>query len=288
MQQGLVKCVERAARFIASELSQERVPDLDAIAGASGVSKFHFHRVYRLVTGETCHQTITRLRLAQGASALQDGSVSVTEAAMMAGYASSQAFAKAMKRELKTTASALKADPERLSSAVALLSVPGGEQGGVAVTLCAVDGFKVRVIETSGLYLELVGTYGLLFELAGGPDNVRAVLGRPHQDMEEYLASDFAFDCLLQPGDEAFTDHARVQEGEVSGGHYASTRHVGPDSELPETLDRLYTQILMQEGVMFADAPCLMHYIDDPEEVAEDKLRTDVYVEIIPAGESAL
>ncbi|WP_293450939.1 AraC family transcriptional regulator [Planktotalea sp.] len=38
--------------------------DLDTLADVAAMSRFHWHRVYRAVMGETVAQTVKRLRLA--------------------------------------------------------------------------------------------------------------------------------------------------------------------------------------------------------------------------------
>ena len=39
------------------------LPDLDTLAAIAHYSPFHFHRVYRAMTGETVGRTVQRLRL---------------------------------------------------------------------------------------------------------------------------------------------------------------------------------------------------------------------------------
>ncbi|MEL7449933.1 MAG: helix-turn-helix transcriptional regulator, partial [Pseudomonadota bacterium] len=121
--------IEKAVSFIADEVGDGEEPELDAIADAAGLSKFHFHRLYKLATGETCRDTIIRFRLARATQILRDPQITVTEAAFSVGYASSQAFAKAMKRLLDTSASSLRSDGERLDAAIESLAVPQTADG---------------------------------------------------------------------------------------------------------------------------------------------------------------
>nr|WP_217497718.1 AraC family transcriptional regulator [Lysobacter enzymogenes] len=64
----------------------EEPPELGRLAEAAAFSPFHFHRVYRAMTGETTGQTVARLRLLQGLRVLADGGRSVTDAALAVGY----------------------------------------------------------------------------------------------------------------------------------------------------------------------------------------------------------
>jgi AraC family transcriptional regulator of adaptative response/methylated-DNA-[protein]-cysteine methyltransferase len=80
--------VARACRLIEQSLEE---PDLDQLAQASGMSRFHFHRVFKAHTGITpkAYAAAHRARLVRGG--LQDGA-SVTEAIFDAGFGSSGRF----------------------------------------------------------------------------------------------------------------------------------------------------------------------------------------------------
>jgi AraC family transcriptional regulator of adaptative response/methylated-DNA-[protein]-cysteine methyltransferase len=80
--------VARACRMIESA---EEPPALAALAAASGLSPFHFHRIFKTVTGVTPKAYAAAHRDARVKAALRD-SASVTEAIYDAGYNSSARF----------------------------------------------------------------------------------------------------------------------------------------------------------------------------------------------------
>ena len=199
-----IRSIERAVEFIRTELINDRIPNLENVANAAGVSKFHFHRIYKLITGETCAQTITRLRLAKAAAELQQANSSITQAAFAAGYGSGQAFAKAIKRELSTSASNIRSDPERLSKTIRTLIKPDLSNSGqtppfAQIEIASLDPLEVLIIRSEDVYPDLVETYNSLFEMVGGPENVKAVLGLPHRDIETSEDGGFVFDSVLAP-----------------------------------------------------------------------------------------
>lgn len=114
---GHVDRISRAEALVAGRLHEDKTLTLDEPAAAAAISKFHFHRVFRLLTGETCAGRALRLQLAAAAQALAQPDTRITEAALPTGHLSSQAFAKALKDELTVPAQALRADPERLAGA---------------------------------------------------------------------------------------------------------------------------------------------------------------------------
>ena len=89
---------QRIARVIAAILADPGAPHtVDSLAAVACLSQFHFHRIYRALTGESVAETLQRLRLAQAAHRLTNTVDSVTEIALDVGYESPQAFARAFR-----------------------------------------------------------------------------------------------------------------------------------------------------------------------------------------------
>lgn len=192
--------IENAIAFISESLSNDQQPSLASISAAAGLSKYHFHRVYKLVTGETLQQTISRIKLSKATSNLANDSLSITEAAMNAGFESSQSLAKALKREFSVTATQLKSDPEQLSETLAFLSLPDPEkqaQGLVSLEFTSLEPFEYIAVPTEGSYPELNSIYHYLFNAVGDPMKVKAILGLPDCNAGALDAEGAIFDCGL-------------------------------------------------------------------------------------------
>ena len=80
--------VERACRLIDAS---EEAPDLDTLAQACGMSRFHFHRIFKTHTGITPKAYAAARRAARLAQQLPDAA-SVTDAIYAAGFGSSGRF----------------------------------------------------------------------------------------------------------------------------------------------------------------------------------------------------
>ena len=80
--------VAQACRLIETS---EQAPDLDSLARASGMSRFHFHRVFKHHTGVTPKAYATAWRAGKLVQQLGEGA-SVTDALYEAGYGSSGRF----------------------------------------------------------------------------------------------------------------------------------------------------------------------------------------------------
>ncbi|WP_434361226.1 AraC family transcriptional regulator [Parasalinivibrio latis] len=78
------------------------------IATQANLSPYHFHRIFKAVTGETLADYVRRLRLENAADDLFKKQCSVTDAALTYGFSSSQALAKAFQQHFGLTPSDFK------------------------------------------------------------------------------------------------------------------------------------------------------------------------------------
>jgi AraC family transcriptional regulator len=76
---------------------------LDTLAAQGGWSRFHFHRAFRAVTGETPRQYTSRLRLERAATRLLTGTEPIVAIATRVGFASHEVFTRAFRRHFTCT-----------------------------------------------------------------------------------------------------------------------------------------------------------------------------------------
>lgn len=254
----------------------ERLPDLAELADIAALSPFHFHRIYRIMTGETPAETLRRVRLARTVPALQDEAVTVTQAAGASGYASSQSFARAMKSATGSTSTQLRRDQGLLDQ---LLRPDRPEHTPMPVEIVSTQPLRLMAIRNVGAYAELNQVYERLFAAVFsriGLDMLRGIWGVWHQDPRFANEADLVFDCAIDVGD-TFAPGGEVSVLDVAGGRCARLRHIGSYDVLHESIDRLYAQII-HSGDRIADRPLYVNYVDDPESRPEPDLRTDIYL----------
>jgi AraC family transcriptional regulator len=73
---------------------------LEDLAKVACFSEYHFHRVFRAMTGETLHDFTNRLRLEKAVRLLKRTRQSVTERALECGFSSSTAFSRSFKKHM--------------------------------------------------------------------------------------------------------------------------------------------------------------------------------------------
>lgn len=99
--------VVRSALWIDTHSAQPIA--LDAMAGAAGLSPFHYLRVFASVLDVTPHQYLVRCRLRNAARLLADTPCSVTDAALAAGFADLSNFVRTFRRTVGLTPGAFRA-----------------------------------------------------------------------------------------------------------------------------------------------------------------------------------
>jgi AraC family transcriptional regulator len=73
---------------------------VDALAQVAGFSPFHFHRLFKSITGETINEIVTRLRLERAVALLRaTPQFSITDVAFECGFKSVSVFSRAFKRQ---------------------------------------------------------------------------------------------------------------------------------------------------------------------------------------------
>ncbi len=277
---------ERISRGIAllEGSDPDAPPSLDEMASAAALSAYHFHRIFRLMTGETPATAIRRVRLARALPDLAEDTT-ITAAAASSGYASSQGFARALRVTAGASASELRADPARLDRLAARLRAPGDEALGapLEVTVVSVRPFRLLALRNVGDYAALNEGYGRLFEavLAQIPSEaLQGIYGVPHDDPRFVPADRCRFDCALAVG-EAGRAEAGLAELTLGGGDFLRLSSRGDYDRLHETIDLAYVAALTSTTREIAVSPLFVHYLDDPEEVAEADLRADIFLPLI-------
>ena len=78
---------------------------LDALAGHVGLSKYHFHELFKSATGETPKAYVERLRLEWAAVQLRIRRVAVVDVALECGYRNHETFSRAFRGRFRTSPS---------------------------------------------------------------------------------------------------------------------------------------------------------------------------------------
>lgn len=87
--------IHKSIEYIEQHLEEEL--DLEKVAKAAGLSKYHFHRVFRKYVNKNVHEYIRARRLSQAANLLLYSGERILDIALQYGFESQEAFTRAFK-----------------------------------------------------------------------------------------------------------------------------------------------------------------------------------------------
>lgn len=250
--------IDRVRRWVADRL--EDPPSLDEMAEVAAFSKFHFHRVFAAMTGETPADFVRRLRLDRAAHLLVSGGVaSVTEIAMMSGFPTPSAFARDFKARFGVSPKAFRERRREF-----LPSVPGLRDP--RVYPCRVgrsESLRLAEARVEGRYDRVAGkAWAKLFRdwFASGKKaapSVTAGIGwdNPRISGDErcrYSA------CAVIPDSESIP--RGLSELRLEGGPCLTLEFSGSRDDYSSAYDYLYGVALPDSGCLPADSPCIEIY----------------------------
>ena len=266
--------IERAVRLIERRNPMGEPPSLAEMAAEAAMSEYHFHRIFRLMTGESPAEAVTRVRLGQSLPAL--GHSGIGEATGLSGYASSQAYARALRNETGASPGELRDDAARREALAARLARPERPGDGVALTIevASFEPLRLITLRNVGAYEELNSGFGRLFGLVMEqvqPDAIAGIYGLPDDDPRFADPTACRFTCALATG-AAGEPTGELGEVVLAGGRHAVLAHRGDFDLIHARIDELYGWAIANDEAVRA-APLFIHYLDDPDEVPPEDQR---------------
>jgi AraC family transcriptional regulator len=259
---------------------QEHLDDgleLDEVAAVAAFSRFHFHRIFRGLVGETMKEYVRRLRLERAARNLKRLDEPITQVALEAGFETHESFTRAFGDMFGISPSAYrtaqKAAPVWGYQAPDYLDLP-------AVEVKELPPMELVFLRHVGPYSQVGATWGRLMAWAGmrgllGPN--MKLIGIVHDDPDVSPSDKVRYDA-------AVTVNRPVQpEGgfgvmEAAGGKYAVATHKGSYDGLGKTYQRVYGGWLPKSGYDLRDVPAFEQYLNSPQNTRPEDLLTLIHV----------
>ena len=256
---------------------------LETLAHVSGFSRYHWHRIYRAVRGETAAQTVRRLRLERAAAMLTETSWPVERIAWKAGFTGTEVFSRAFLRSYGTTPSRFRNDGRAASSGSSMMSCGSGltspvrEAPGWPVRVEARCGYRLAVSEHRGSYMDIGRAFSRFKDRMGAGNSMVAIY---EDDPDAVPPADLrsAAGTVVDPGTRIPHDLA---ERLVPAGRYAIMRYVGPYSSMHVAYLWLYGQWLPSSGEEPRDHPVIEEYLTDPATTPPVHAVTDILLPLL-------
>ena len=154
---------------------------LETLAHVSGFSRYHWHRIYRAVRGETAAQAVRRLRLERAAAMLTETSWSIERIAWKAGFTGTEIFSRAFLRSYGTTPGRFRTGgrPASIDSPVTRCGSGSTssvrEDPGWAVRVETRCGYRLAVSEHRGSYMDIGRAFSRVKDRMGAGNSMVAI-----------------------------------------------------------------------------------------------------------------
>lgn len=271
--------IARVTEHIAGHLDGSL--DVETLAAVAHFSPWHFHRIYRGVTGETVADTVRRLRLHRAAVELVRGETPLGQVARRAGYSTLAAFSRAFAAHhgLPPGAYRRRRRPPAPATRHPAAPVPVYE-----VSIAPFAGIRLAAVAHRGDYQDIGRAFERLLAWAAAhgvrtPDtrSIAVYEDDPRSVPVAALRSEagLGVDARIRPAGEI---HIR----EIPPLLCASVVHRGPYAELERPYDFLYRDWLPASGREPADHPCFEEYLNNPRELPPSEWRTRIHLPVEP------
>lgn len=282
--------INKALDYIDTNIEKQFT--LEELAGIANFSKFHFHRIFHSIVGETPFQFILRIRLEKAASLIiTNPHERLTQIAFQCGFSDASIFSRNFKSFFKASATQFRRNKSNLSQTESKI---GQEKDRTSMYFCNESntikwrtnmklnkGVEVRELpKMTVAYIRHIGPYKgdeKLFEnlwnrlytwagprgLIGGPDfkSLTIYHDDPGVTVEEKLRMSV---CITVPADTKVD--GEIGKMEVEGGKYVMARFVLVGDQFQQAWDWVFGQWFPSSGYQPDDKPSFEMCIKEPKD----------------------
>lgn len=257
--------------------------DLDTLASVSCFSPFHFHRIMRAHLNESLGSYVIRQRMQAAALLLEYSDKTVSGIAYEIGYETPSSLTKAFKNSFGVSPSEFRESKGKLKrfDRKILFNLKETDMN-LKPEIRQIDDMKVIYIQAIGDYNNVGPAWGRLCEFAGskglfGPQT--KMFGLSHDDPEITETSKLRYDACIAINKD-MEPEGEIGVKSVAGGKYAVFVHKGPYRELKKSYNDIFRNWLPESKCELGESASLEIYLNDPDKVKAEDLRTEICIPI--------
>jgi len=253
----------------------------DALAEVAHLSPYHWHRIYKAITGESAAATVKRCRMHKAAATLLRTDVPLPEVGASVGFPDIHSFTRTFKTYYGIAPGKFRAEqaeppldtatepqPDTTQRSVEIVTKPDVRLAGLwhqgdYMTIGATFEKVMAQCSMAGLMPEWPQTVGVYF---ADPD------AKPEADLKSFAG-------LVVESDSTIPDD--LESHGYTGGRFAVLTHKGPYALLGQSYDWLYSKWLPAAGESIRDQPCSELYMNSPIDTAPQELLTEVCLPLL-------
>jgi AraC family transcriptional regulator len=284
--------IEEAVRFLIENL--DHPVDIATLADSVCLSRFHFHRVFQGLLGETVGEMARRLRMERAAHLLRTTDRPITEIAFKSHYATLEAFIRAFRGAFGYSPSAFR---KRLTYD-GHLPTPNGQHfddqhsehlrfvvplGGTSMNIEVreIPARRAVCVAHLGPYYMIGSAFGRIAQWVGqNRIEAREGVGIYYDDPSTVPPDQLRSHAGQFVADDFTTDDPSVEVIDLPGGVFAVSTHMGPYDGLMSAWTEIYTQWMPTSGYEFGPVAAHEVYLNDCAMVAPEEVQTDLYLSL--------
>jgi len=169
--------LNRVFQFIDENLDADL--SLKTLSEKAPYSPFHFHRIFKFITGETLNQYVTRQRIEKSALDLLHKKTTTTEIAYKYGFSDNTSFSRAFKKYYNLSPTAfVKQNPNKFSKISQLKSKNGQEYPDFEKYICAINNLKNWIKMNAKIEIKEMSKMNLAYVMSLGSQNLEKAYGK--------------------------------------------------------------------------------------------------------------
>lgn len=276
---------------------------LEELAGVAGFSKFHFHRIFRGMTGETLLHFVNRIKLERAAAFLAHRhDLTITSIAYQFGFTDPAIFSRAFAANFGMSPSEYRRQFSKIRKALSEARPYNGDlslfeqsdrQGTVRgdIELLAMADLRVLYVRYTGSYTGLAaafpGMLAKLFAFASQHNLLEpgktAVLSIFHDNPEFTDETQLRTSlCASIPCGAMVPEDGEIGSMVISSGEYAVGHFNILQSEFGAAWDFMYGEWLSNSNFQPRDSFPFELYRSDPDDRPGGKQQVDIYLPVEP------
>ena len=271
--------LQRVLMYIHDHPAQDL--SLDTLAEIACMSRFHFHRVFRAMTGATVADLTRHLRLLAAANALLRDNAPLQDVARRHGYPNAASFSRAFRGAHGIAPGAFRRRGQALSNQLRTAR-PGDSMYPVSIE--HLEPCRAAGIEHAGSYADMGRAFQAPAALLAARSLFPHVLGmfaiyhdapgsRPEAELRAHAG--------VLVADDFPRDIRGVHYFDLAGGKHAVLRHIGPPATLTSAYEWLYGTWLPHSGEEPRDEAPIELYANDARTTPSDQIRTDIRLPLV-------
>ena len=266
------KCINDVINAIEKNLEFVTIEELIAL---SGYSYYHFHRIFKIHTGESLKKYIKRLQLERALQKMKIDKENITQLALEAGFYMSSSFNKAFKEMFELSPTEYK--KQLAQKRERFLEI-------TPVRFESLKPFEVFALRYVG-ECELIDTsFEKMLGFANGNNLFEEsfeLYGITYDDPDVTEDTKLRYDiCIKKTTEIDISESSEIYLKTIDGGKYAVFHHNTGTPTLVDTYNSIFGKWLYQNDIRLRNVPIVQKIYYDPTLESIDDYLIDIYIPI--------